>query len=612
MASRKPVIPPKETNEYLASHEIPQLFECLITGLMFHRPADPVQYIQECLEQIKRIGFRSVRWDLFVEDKRCVLPPLGLKRNTEPFSKYQPLVGTDCLRLRIRPQTSIICVLSPPGIDGFGFSERMMRRYPNFVHICMGDLAKNCAKIEERKPNSRWKDAIEYINSGDFAPEDMVLELLIWNLNQYPTSTGFIIDGYPRTFKQYDDLKIHIGGDRLSGVVLIDAPEEKCLRRIHIANQRKRQCDEHLSFDVVQRKMCMYKKVTLAMCKVIDDEKKLYIVDGEPKCDLIEREMLSVFEIILSKKETGPPVQAESTCDADVPTQKSVPRFVGCPGNSLALHIPTIQPDYKDTGRRPGLPTCPVLVLLGGPGSGRTKQSLALCKSVKGAKHYNLTDLLRTKVLSSLANGGEKDWDVVAKRVHSSQPPLYYDRLIPEYWDVQLDILREEFVKSAKCATIVIIEGYMNDEKQISTFNQTIGGADMIVLLDCKEEIMKSRLSRRCTRLKRIEDEAHIVYQRINFFKQVTLSVARYFDELGKLVIVPADREADLISKDLKALIEYFLAKRKSSSKNNCNRIDENNSSDEGKIQIQGDWHGYDTGEGRSDACHSAVFVLPV
>ncbi|VDD77241.1 unnamed protein product [Mesocestoides corti] len=416
----------------------------------------------------------------------------------------------------------------------------------------MGDLAKNCAKIEERKPNSRWKDAIEYINSGDFAPEDMVLELLIWNLNQYPTSTGFIIDGYPRTFKQYDDLKIHIGGDRLSGVVLIDAPEEKCLRRIHIANQRKRQCDEHLSFDVVQRKMCMYKKVTLAMCKVIDDEKKLYIVSHS----LFYQEW-AIFR---------PPVQAESTCDADVPTQKSVPRFVGCPGNSLALHIPTIQPDYKDTGRRPGLPTCPVLVLLGGPGSGRTKQSLALCKSVKGAKHYNLTDLLRTKVLSSLANGGEKDWDVVAKRVHSSQPPLYYD--------VQLDILREEFVKSAKCATIVIIEGYMNDEKQISTFNQTIGGADMIVLLDCKEEIMKSRLSRRCTRLKRIEDEAHIVYQRINFFKQVTLSVARYFDELGKLVIVPADREADLISKDLKALIEYFLAKRKSSSKNNCNRID--------------------------------------
>lgn len=65
-----------------------------------------------------------------------------------------------------------------------------------------------------------------------------------------------------------------------------------------------------------------------------------------------------------------------------------------------------------------------------------------------------------------------------------------------------------------------------------------IGGADMIVLLDCEEETLITRLNKRCTRLKRIEDETHIVHQRVNFFKQVSLPVVRYFDELGKLVIV--------------------------------------------------------------------------
>ncbi len=62
----------------------------------------------------------------------------------------------------------------------------------------------------------------------------------------------------------------------------------------------------------------------------------------------------------------------------------------------------------------------------------------------------------------------------------------------------------------------------------------------MIVLLDCEEKTLDHRLTKRCTRLKRIEDEAHIVHQRINFFKQVTLPVVRYFDEIGKLVIVSA------------------------------------------------------------------------
>lgn len=60
----------------------------------------------------------------------------------------------------------------------------------------------------------------------------------------------------------------------------------------------------------------------------------------------------------------------------------------------------------------------------------------------------------------------------------------------------------------------------------------------MVVLLDCEEETLITRLNRRCTRLRRIEDETHIVYQRVNFFKQVSLPVVRYFDELGKLVVV--------------------------------------------------------------------------
>nr|VZI24397.1 unnamed protein product [Spirometra erinaceieuropaei] len=245
-------------------------------------------------------------------------------------------------------------------------------------------------------------------------------------------------------------------------------------------------------------------------------------------------------------------------------------KIVGCVGNPRAFDIARITPEFKDCGRRPHLPKCPVLVLLGGPGSGRTKQALALCSMIPGIKHFNITDLLRTKVLDSLVGGAQKDWDVVAKRVHSSEPPLEYDRLIPEYWDIQVDILREEFVKLANTATMVIIEGYLNDESQIITFNQNIGGADLIVLLDCEESTLNQRLSKRGARIRRVEDEGHIINQRINFFKQVTLPVVRYFDELGKLVIVPADRDADLVTKDLVYLIEYFLAKGRRQANNSA------------------------------------------
>ncbi|VDM33716.1 unnamed protein product [Hydatigera taeniaeformis] len=535
---------------------------------MYHRPVDPIQYLQECLEKIKRKDYRSVRWDLFLDKKRCPLPPLAMRRNSEPFSRYQPMVDTGCSQFKMRPQTSVICIIAAPGIGAREFSERMLSHYPSFVHISTGDLAVNCAKIEERKSHSRWSSALRFIRSGELAPEDMILELLKWNINQYPTCEGFIIDGYPRTFKQYEDLKINICKDNLSGIILIDASEEKCLHQLLNAKQTSCEPAKPLPNDVIRRKICTFKNVTLPVCKVIDNESKLRVVrialtsycsalalnpksvswevDGEQTDEDIEQELLAIFDFLLTRRVTAPLIKPEREHAPEPQVRPFLQRIVGCPGNPPSFNIPTIRPEYKDLGRQSGLPVCPVMILLGGPGSGRTKQALSLCRLIKGSKHFNLTDLLRTRVLDALSTGVEKDWDVVAKRVHSSEPPLSYDRMIPEYWDIQTDILRDEFVKLADNATLVVIEGYMNDESQISTFNKTtmlqsarqIGGADMVVLLDCEEATLITRLNRRCTRLKRIEDEAHIVHQRVNFFKQVSLPVARYFDEIGKLVIV--------------------------------------------------------------------------
>ncbi|CAH8533586.1 unnamed protein product [Dicrocoelium dendriticum] len=69
-----------------------------------------------------------------------------------------------------------------------------------------------------------------------------------------------------------------------------------------------------------------------------------------------------------------------------------------------------------------------------GPGSGRTEQAQALCEKLPGLIHFNLTDFLRNRVLDRIGVDSQKDWDVIARRVHSSDPPMSKDRIIPEYW----------------------------------------------------------------------------------------------------------------------------------------------------------------------------------
>ncbi|KAK3580414.1 hypothetical protein CHS0354_012437 [Potamilus streckersoni] len=58
--------PREEAKKYLAAHQIPQMFESLLSCLMLERPEDPVEYVARKMSQIKDIGLQNVNWETFV------------------------------------------------------------------------------------------------------------------------------------------------------------------------------------------------------------------------------------------------------------------------------------------------------------------------------------------------------------------------------------------------------------------------------------------------------------------------------------------------------------------------------------------------------------------
>lgn len=201
-----------------------------MTGLMYHRPEDHLNYLQECLEKIKKKGISGVRWDLFIETQqsspKSMSPHRGeltyfishVRVGMENLSRYDPQPGIDTIRVKIRPNASIICVLAGPGVNKSRYSHGLINHYPTFIHLHMGELLRNRAKLEAQRKTSRWADSQLKINSGELLPhvscfivvilfQEMVMESLIWNFNQHSDAAGFIVDGFPRTEQQYDDLK---------------------------------------------------------------------------------------------------------------------------------------------------------------------------------------------------------------------------------------------------------------------------------------------------------------------------------------------------------------------------------------------------------------------
>ena len=60
-----------------------------MTGLMFHRPNDHIQYLIECLEKVKSKGQAAMTWNMFVEVRsaKTPLPPITPDNGKRPVSR---------------------------------------------------------------------------------------------------------------------------------------------------------------------------------------------------------------------------------------------------------------------------------------------------------------------------------------------------------------------------------------------------------------------------------------------------------------------------------------------------------------------------------------------
>ncbi len=50
-----------------------------MTGLMYYRPDDHINYLKECLSRVEKEGMDNVRWNIFIDAHRgkTPLPPIG-------------------------------------------------------------------------------------------------------------------------------------------------------------------------------------------------------------------------------------------------------------------------------------------------------------------------------------------------------------------------------------------------------------------------------------------------------------------------------------------------------------------------------------------------------
>ena len=120
----------------------------------------------------------------------------------------------------------IIIMLGAPG-TGKGTVAGKLQDKLGFTQVSTGDIFRKNIKEKTELAES-------YISKGNLVPDDVTIKIIEDRLNEPDVENGIILDGFPRTVKQAEELDKILAskGKKVDKVYNLTTPEEEIIERI--------------------------------------------------------------------------------------------------------------------------------------------------------------------------------------------------------------------------------------------------------------------------------------------------------------------------------------------------------------------------------------------
>jgi adenylate kinase len=122
-----------------------------------------------------------------------------------------------------------IILLGAPGA-GKGTVAKLLTEFDGSVQISTGDILRSAVK----EGTELGKKAKEYMNRGDLVPDALIMQIMEVRLQEPDCKKGFILDGFPRTIPQAEELKKLLDKlkIKMDFVANLDVPRDVILDRL--------------------------------------------------------------------------------------------------------------------------------------------------------------------------------------------------------------------------------------------------------------------------------------------------------------------------------------------------------------------------------------------
>ena len=199
-------------------------------------------------------------------------------------------------------------LFGPPGA-GKGTQAKTISSKFNIVHLSTGDM------IRETKDDPVLS---KYLVSGQLVPDEVIVEIVMKRLQKEDCKEGFLLDGFPRTIFQAQELDSFLKklSRRITAVFYIDISQEEIMKRLlgrrvcrkcggsfNIELNPPKQegfcdfCGEKLiqrkddNFDTIKERLHVYEKQTKPLIKYYEKKGCIGKIDGAVSVDKVFKQI---------------------------------------------------------------------------------------------------------------------------------------------------------------------------------------------------------------------------------------------------------------------------------------------------------------------------------
>lgn len=188
------------------------------------------------------------------------------------------VIGVDC--------TVRLVVL---GGSGSGKSTQAQKLSIHFgiPTISTGDILRQAiSKLDELGRNAE-----PFVKAGELVPDEIMIDLIRNRLRQNDLTRGWILEGYPRTAFQAEELDFLLDdlGQKLTRAIYLQVPEAIMVNRSLGRSQPEDQ------LQIVQRRVKLFYERTVPILEYYERRNRLLTINGDQSPQAVEENIITLL-----------------------------------------------------------------------------------------------------------------------------------------------------------------------------------------------------------------------------------------------------------------------------------------------------------------------------